>query len=318
MIEPKQVIIVGARRKRQGTGIFLAKMLHQQGHRIVGVVGSSTKTTQLAVRELKENADIETRAYENLAVALEKESADCVVIASPYETHLELLKQTGTQCHVFCEKPLFWTAVDKPTMDLQEITAVTTGLVNSFAQHKKILHINTQWIYTLPSFMRLHPQTQLLPANIHSFEMGLSPLSTGVSMLIDSAPHFISLLQACLGTITLRSLTISFTDPNKKSLTLKGLCRHQHGTTEVSLELRQFQTPPRPAWYAINGKRVDRYIKMPEYSLSLSSDKQTISFRDPMEQSLEDFIMKIRSLQINNDLLSNSMHCLHQTITQAT
>ena len=316
--QPLQAIIVGARRKRQGTGAFLANIINQEGCNIAGVVGSELSSAQVAVRELEANYAIKTHAYKDLARALDEHPAAMVVIASPYETHLNLLYQAAhANRHVFCEKPLFWGPASAPLPSWGKIEKAVSEITALFSEHKKILHLNTQWIYTLPYFMQLYPETRLLPENIDSLDLALSPAGTGISMFIDAAPHFISLLQALLGELRFQSLAVEF-DHERKQSQLTGQCVHQKGNTDICLTLKQGITAPRHARYAINQKTVNRHIKMPDYSVSLGSDGAEILITDPTRLSVKDFITKIQTAQIDNPIFMNSMQCLYQIVSTAT
>ena len=46
-------VILGARRKREGTGFFLIKFFLEQGCELVGILGTSKKSNQLAKKNIK-------------------------------------------------------------------------------------------------------------------------------------------------------------------------------------------------------------------------------------------------------------------------
>jgi len=104
------VAIIGPGRSKQGTGPFIAKTFKQLGCNVQAVVSSSLESAEKAATHLKTEYAISCQAYKSLEEALEHHSIDIVAISSPPESHLHYLKiATQAGCHIFCEKPLFWS-----------------------------------------------------------------------------------------------------------------------------------------------------------------------------------------------------------------
>ncbi|MDX1486795.1 MAG: Gfo/Idh/MocA family oxidoreductase, partial [Acidiferrobacterales bacterium] len=91
---------------------------------------------------------------------LQSEPVDIVAVCSPAESHLaqlELAVKAG--CHVFSEKPLWWsdqlTRCENPVREVRE---PTQRLLELFLRQRRYLALNTQWPFTLEAFRQLHPQ----------------------------------------------------------------------------------------------------------------------------------------------------------------
>ena len=305
-------VIIGARQRRQGTGAFLAKFFDDAGGRVVAVVGSNLNRARSAAGQLREKYALSARAYGTLPQAVQEENAQLVVIACPHEFHETFLRQAAAErCHVFCEKPLFWCAACEAPGSLDQTVAATEHIVRQFTANGRVLHLNTQWPYTLEAFYKLYPHCKKSPAAIRSIEMGLSPLTTGKAMLVDSAPHFISMLQTLLGKVELKDLKL---DSKGDEISLTGVSVHPAGEVRVRLELKHCKRQPRPAWYGINGMRAHRSVKLPEYRLSLTSPQQKVLVEDPMRSSVKDCIAKLQNPPANDGRLINGMKLLHEIV----
>ena len=98
--------IVGAARRHQGTGPFIAKIFNQLGHNITGVIGTTNESSAQASTQLERQYGIKTQGYTCLENLLSENDIDILVISSPSETHLAYLREAlNNQLHVFCEKP---------------------------------------------------------------------------------------------------------------------------------------------------------------------------------------------------------------------
>ena len=81
-----RVVVVGARRARQGIGSFVAEALVDCGCKMVGVVGTSPETVQAAAQPLG------VSGYVDLEAAIRRESPNLVAICTPIEVHAEQLR----------------------------------------------------------------------------------------------------------------------------------------------------------------------------------------------------------------------------------
>lgn len=274
-----RVLVVGARRARQGTGPFLAAALHQAGAELCAIVGTSDASVDAAKAELHQRLHIDCHGYTDLSAALATEQPIAVALCSPWRFHEQQLEQIAAAgCHCLVEKPLVWPA-DMATVD---------ALIGHFEARARLLAMVTQWPLTLPAFRRLHARPAETAA---TFAMGLSPISIGADMITDAAPHFISMLQALLGPGSFDQVETEIGSGRQPDrLTLNCTYRHATGACRGTLELVTCPEPPRPAWYEINGRRADREIALPEYQQFLAAGARRVALPDPLEGIARGFI----------------------------
>jgi hypothetical protein len=101
--------IVGAGRRRQGLGPFVARDLIAAGAEIPGFVVTRAESRDAVIRAWSTDLGIAPRGHLELASLLGEERLDALAILSPAETHerhLEAALEAGL--HVLCEKPLLW------------------------------------------------------------------------------------------------------------------------------------------------------------------------------------------------------------------
>lgn len=274
-----KIVLIGARSHRQGTGPFIAAGLAAAGAEIAGIVGTSDNSVAAALRGLEQDWGIATNGYTDLATALELTQPDAVAICSPWRFHAEqLAKVAAADCHCLVEKPLAWPASE------QEVA----GLIDTFDQQKLLLEMVSQWPTTLPAFTELHGP---LPDKIDEFCMRLSPISIGQDMVTDSAPHFISMLQALLGPGELTGCEIL--NSGADELAVQASYQHHRGSTVCRLLLATSQQRPRPAWYSINGLRADRRVVLPDYQQFLVAENREVPLTDPMHLVTQNFICNL-------------------------
>lgn len=286
-----KVAIVGAARRRQGTGPFIARELHRLGCRIQAVVGTSTASVDDARRALAGNYGIHCAGHVDLERLLAAEPIDAVAICSPagcHRAHLEIALAAG--CHVFCEKPLWW---DDALLDRSpdEVEADVRGLLARGARPGRILALNTQWPFTLDVFRALHPGA--LDGPLERFGMLLSPISTDAPAVVDSAPHLLSMVYALAGPG--RIVTPRVTARGAAAITLGFGYEHAGGATEVELELRTCAEPPRPVRYHVNGRAVSRRVELDGYRMWLEDGARAVALSDPLARSVERFVAAIRA-----------------------
>lgn len=286
---PYDIAIIGAARRRQGTGPYVAKFFSELGHRIIGVVGRTTASAENARDQLLEDFQIHTQSYDNLADLTQENNPDIIAICSPSESHLDFIRQAlECNCHVFCEKPLGWP-----------LTSHTLSMINTLLllarQQGRLIHLNTQWPYTLGYFNQLYPDHHLTPEDIKSFRMHLSPESKEAQMLVDSLSHGLSMLYQMVGTGTLSNIHYHTFSESADHIELDFDYQHQNGTTHAQLGLKQTMDSPKPAWYQINNLRIDRQVALPDYQIQLQSRSAKCAIIDPLALSIRDFIASIEA-----------------------
>lgn len=296
-----RVGVIGARRKRQGTGEYVAREFARCGCDVRAVVGTSEPTIELARTALRQRYGIDCAGFASLAAMLQTEPVDIVAVCSPADAHLaqlELAAQAG--CHVFSEKPLWWSQhLTRCENAAGEVRERTERLLEQFLKQGRYLALNTQWPFTLDAFRQLHPQAGIGNGLIEHFSMWLSPTSRGVDMLVDSAPHLLSMLQALVGSGVLEQVRIRYYDipelDTRAGLELSCVYVHTRGATRVQFKLAHCPQPPRPAGYSVNGFGVQRHVDLPGYLLSFVSNGNTVPVRDPLAAAVEDFVQAVDS-----------------------
>ena len=278
----------------------------------------------MARRDLKQHYGIESDGYLSLSALLAAQAIDVVAICSPAEVHLpDLEAAVEAGCHVFCEKPMWWASEITADSDARaEIRRRANTLVDRCIQKDRYLALNTQWPYTLPAFRQLHPDAYGNDRPVRSFSMWLGPTSQGVSMVVDAAPHLLSVLQALLGPGSLRNLEIEFQDLPGLGARGQGLItldyEHDQGRTDVTFRLRRCPEAPRPAGYSINGAAVERHIEPPNYMISFENEGRRVPVRDPLAVCIEHFVDAMQTRrQPDRTSLVDGMTQLHELVAAA-
>ena len=280
------IVLAGARSVRQGTGPFIAAALQKAGARITGIVGTTSTSVQQAEHELAQRPGISTRGYTDLRAAIATEKPDVVALCTPWQVHAEQLAIVAEAgCHCLVEKPLAWPLSNAQVADL----------VMAFEQRGLLLHMVSQWPFTLPAFHALHGE---LTAPVEQFTMRLSPISIGENMIPDAAPHLISMLQALVGPGDCEDIVVTpgtnSSSATLDSLTLNFAYRTARGVTQARLQLQTSVERPRPAWYQINDMKVEREVVLPEYQQYLAANGRRVALSDPMEMMASAFLGALR------------------------
>ena len=309
---PYNVGIIGAARRHQGTGPFIARSFARLGHNIAGVVGTSANSSKQACSDLATNYSIATQAYSDFEHLASEQALDIIVISSPPSTHLSYLEQALSHgYHVFCEKPLWWPAGDTNNLTEADYLDKIEHIIGLARSNRCYIHINTQWPYTLKDFIRLHPSA-LINNKITQFAMHLSPQSEGISMLVDAASHGLSILYQLAGRGNIDNLR---TRQEKSSVAMDFDYLHSDGCIKTTLGFVQSNETPKPASYQINGFGVKRMVALPEYQIQLQSDLQTVPIQDPLDASIMDFLAALDAqLETDESTLRQGAVHLYQLI----
>ena len=284
-----RILIVGARRRKQGLGEFIAQYFHEQGAEICGIVGTSSHSVEDTARHLQQQYGIVTQGHTNLKSALEQTNPTLVVIASPtgvHRQHLETVAAFGVSC--LCEKPLFWE--DGATCEPDEVER----LVDRFCGKGQLLQLVTQWPETLDEYYSLCPQVKDQP--VERFEMLLGPASSGINMAIDALPHVLSMVHCLTGVGEVQKVGATHKSHDHLNITFD--YRHAQGCLEVAVDLIQSPESPRPAGYAINGYDVRRTIQLPEYQMIFTGESgKQVAVEDPLRKLVKHTLADLESGQ---------------------
>ncbi len=313
---PYKIGIIGAARRHQGTGPFIARSFSQLGHTISGILGTSSASVNEATTHLSNQYGISTRGYTNIEELFDQQQLDIVVISSPPDSHLEYLETSiKHRCHVFCEKPFWWPNREIADIDQSTYEDKINQILLLADNNHSYIHINTQWPYTLRDFSCLHP-IAMNSGHINQFKMNLSPQSQGSTMLIDAASHGLSMLYALTGIGEICNIDIEHELNDVQNQTrIRFDYMHKNGITESELGFLESQTTPKPASYQINGHTVNRIVSLPEYQIQLQSEHQTINIQDPLDASIQDFLACIDAgLNSDNAAILHGARHLFQLI----
>jgi hypothetical protein len=281
--------MVGAGRSRNGLGPFLAEFLETGGFWVAGVSGRSAERAAANAKKLGQLLGHEVKAFASPA-ALCDSGVAALVISSPAEYHLEALKAAAEAgLPTLCEKPLVH----------ENDGQGGTEVIESFARDHLPLLENCQWPYVLPAFVRLHGALEI--GDELRVEMGLGPPRRGREMVQNTVSHLLSVIQA---VVTLDPSTV-VREVNLNDPTLMGtqnVLQFRMGgpgrTVEGVLHLRICVAPPRPAWIAIDGRRMDR-LDREGHSISFSAHNMEITIGDPIKELVKRFALLVR----NRDLV---------------
>jgi len=277
------VTIIGAARRNNGIGEFIARYFHARGASITAVLGTSEQTTSAAADHLRRYG-IKASAYTDFSRMISEQKPDAVVIASPGPTHVSYLQQcVDAGVHIFCEKPII-----SPGAEVHE--RFLTDLFDQASSRGIRIAMNSQWPFSLPFYDALCGRFS--PGEIESFFIHLSPLMRGRAMIPESLPHALSLMHARVGPGKIEDLSLMETDAG---LLIKFFYASLWGRCSVVVELEQEEYQPRSFSYGFNGRIVHRNIEPSTYTISLTYRDKTLKIPDPLELSVGDFITALNT-----------------------
>jgi len=278
------IALIGAGRRRQGLGPFVARDLLAAGAGVAGFVVTRAESAAAVTRALAQDHGCEARGFLDLPTLLRSERVDALAILSPAETHAGYLEAAlAAGLPVLCEKPFVW--------DVPDLAGTARRLVSGFESRGLLLWENCQLPYALPAFERLHPGSLARPPR--RLALHLEPGSRGVQMLGDSAPHALALAQALLPAAARRLRDLRFVaagadaDAIDVAFTLAGEGR----ALAVELALRRSSRQPRSLAIEIDGRRARRLVSGEAYELSFAADDdRTVPLPDPLTLLVSDFV----------------------------
>lgn len=280
--------ILGAGRTRQGLGPFFAKWFAEAGARVTGIAGRDLARTKAAAVAMSEKLGHPVSAFSNAAELAQ--SVDALVVACPVAGHLSGLDaalRAGVPC--LCEKPL--VAAHDAELGLQRVA--------SFVAADQILVENCQWPYVLPALDALQPGWRDEP--VRTVAMRLSPALPGRAMVEDSLSHMLSLLQAVV-PLPINAELRSVVQSNPAADATENVVRMEVAfgieSVAVELHLQCCSQQPRPAWFAVNGVRLDRRLGA-DYAISFVDEQgRAVNVQDPLGSLVYDFVRKLKDKPI--------------------
>jgi len=282
----QKIVVIGARRAKQGIGQFVAGWFADLGCDVVGVVGSHPETIAQAQSTLKTKYGIDCRGYADVAEALTAEQPTIAALCTPIRLRFDHLPPiVDANIHCLCEKPFCWS---DPATDRGFVESVSAN----FVQKNRLLRLITQWPFTLDAYYRIHPGQA--GAAIERFEMNLSPVTTGLDMVLDCASHPISMLRRLVGSGTVEHCEARFLRGDRSHLRLDFAYCHEAGETRVGLDFALCPTRPAPAGFAINGCGVTREVDIAAgYVQYFRSGDRRAKVPDPTRALIADFLQGV-------------------------
>lgn len=281
----ERIGILGPGRTRQGLGPFLATAFEAAGGVVTAVAGRDRASGERAAAALAARLGHPVAAADE-AMALAA-GVDLLVVAAPVPGHLAGLDAAlaaGVPC--LCEKPLVAPA------DL----AAGLARIAAFRARGLLLVENCQWPFVLPALFELYPQ--LVGQPVRTVAMGLSPAWPGRAMVEDSLSHALSLVQG-LVALPADGLPANVRQADRSTAAARNDVTFDlpgpAGAIAVSLHLQVCPEQPRPAWFAVNGMRIDRRLG-PDYSHAyVGSAGRAVALADPLHQLVQGVVAMLRN-----------------------
>jgi hypothetical protein len=277
--------ILGAGRSRQGLGPYHARHAEAAGGEVVAIAGRDLARTQATARSLEESLGHSVLACEGVA-ALLRQDLDALIIAAPPAAHLPALRATlAAEVPVLCEKPLV----------TPEEHGLVPGLMREFREREILIMETCQWPLVLPALAKLHPERDF--RHPREVKMRLSPSPLGRAMVVDSLSHFLSVLQALApldGDTRITALEFRGRGGEKDGFDLALELAGENFQVVGELILRQCPEQPRPAWIQVDGARIERQIRLPDYQISLVAGDRKLSVDDPLAGLVYGFVQCVR------------------------
>lgn len=277
--------IVGTGRSRGGLGPFLAKFVEQEGFFVTGVSGRSLGRATANAQTIGQQLGHEVTPFASPA-ALCATGLGAVVIASPAEFHLEAL-QAATEAGLptLCEKPLVHESHGKEGAEV----------IEAFARRRLPLLENCQWPNVLPAFSQLHGGVQI--GEQLKVELGLGTPRYGREMVQNTVSHLLSIVQAVApldSRAVVADVRVANPSYEKKHNLLQFRLVSPGKTVEALLHLEVCAVGTRPAWLAINNRRIDRDVGR-GYSIAFSANGMKVAIEDPIKKLVNQFARLVRS-----------------------
>ena len=296
------VSIVGAGKKRNGIGEYIARYFRKNGANVTAVLGTTEETSSRASLALRKYG-IEARSYTDFLEMVDYGKPDTVVIASPSSTHYGyLVKCIHSGLNVFCEKPFVWG-------DAEDMGGRLRDLFDMARKKRLTVAMNSQWPFSIPYYEALCGKITV--GEFNTFSMISSPSCSGNQMIPESIPHALSLLYSVLGPGAVEDLNFESIEERKTVFEF----RYVAGLKEcfAQIQLATQETQPRDFSYGFNGKVVSRRLNLIDYAISFHYEDKKIRIPDPLELSVRNFmdaVEKKKDPLIGYSHVLNNISCL--------
>lgn len=277
---PVRLAVVGARRRRQGLGAWLARFAQEGGADLRAIAGTSEATVAEAAGPLAGTV----RGYVDVEHLLDDEDLDAAIVASPWATHEEILVGCLERgLHVLCEKPLVWGVGDPAGRG--------TALAEAFVARGLHLVVLAQWPFSLSAYERLHPGVLDRPPE--RFSMELAPAVRGPEMWPEALPHALRMLAAVRPdpAAVLRDIDVRPVGTGWHFAFTHVVADRPPLRADVSLV--HGPRPPRPFAYAFDGHEARRHIEMPSYRQHFVDGDRAVEVPDPARAAVVDFLRRV-------------------------
>ncbi|MGC9324357.1 MAG: Gfo/Idh/MocA family protein [Desulfomonilia bacterium] len=275
------VTIIGAARRNNGIGEYIARYFHDLGASVTAVLGTTMQTASKAAERLLRYG-IQASPYTDFSRMISEKRPEAVAIASPSSTHAAYLRGcVDAGVHVFCEKPCIPPDPEVPDSYLH-------ALFEQASSRGIRIVMNSQWPFSLPFYDALCGR--LSPRDVEAFFIHLSPLVHGKEMITESLPHALSLLYARLGPGRIADLAVR---EQHLGLLVEFVYSSSSGECSVMVEMEQEIHQPRSFSYGFNGRIVRRVIELGSYTIYLTFGNEILKIPDPLELSVGDFMAAV-------------------------
>ncbi|MDA0668248.1 MAG: Gfo/Idh/MocA family oxidoreductase [Planctomycetota bacterium] len=278
------VVVIGARRVRQGTGPYLALQAARAGAHVAGVLGTRPTSARKAAEWLQEQG-LCTAAYVDHEQMLEELCPDVVIVASPLGTHRAWLGASlDVGAHVYCEKPM-----------IAAPAGVALDLLEQYAAANLVLAENCQWPQVMPAFQALHPKVDL--NTVKSFRMLMAPPMRGLTRWHEVLSHPLSLIQEVMpGPADLEDVVYQESGPDALDTRLRFTYRTMDRALACEVMLEDMNVFPRPAEFAFDDALCRRVVEPSDYSITFVDGSDAcipVAIPDPMEANLRAFLHRV-------------------------
>jgi len=274
-----KVSIVGAGKKRNGIGEYIARYFHENGANVTAVLGTTEETSKRASMALRKYG-IEARSCTDFLEMVDREKPDAAVIASPASTHFDyLVKCIHFGLNIFCEKPFIWG-------DADDMERQAEAVLEKAREKRLIVAMNSQLPFLIRSYETICGKIEVERTN--HFVINLCPAVSGREMIPESAPHALSLLHHVFGPGKIQRL--SFEPAEERKMTIRFEYLFDQSECDVSINLTTQEKQPRDLSFGFNGRIVTRSLDLKDYAIYFNYEDLRVRVCDPLEQSVKNFM----------------------------